>query len=85
MVPSRPDGQDENVTWYVGNPQYNRHSIGIEIEDYVNNTIRPDSLYDKLPKLVIWLDYNYSSISLKHIDGMAPSNPLEGPRVIGHS
>ena len=74
----------KDFAWHAGNLQYNRHSIGIEIEGYVNETIWPDSLYDKLSKLLIWLANQYN-ISLKHIDGIAPPNPNEDSGIIGHS
>ncbi len=74
----------KDVAWHAGNLQYNRHSIGIEIEGYVNETIWPDSLYDKLSKLLVWLADQYN-ISLKHIEGIAPPDPLKDSGIIGHS
>ncbi|RLE70658.1 MAG: hypothetical protein DRJ45_04855 [Thermoprotei archaeon] len=47
-----------HIAWHAGNWEYNKHSIGIEIEGYVNKTVWPESLYKKIPiDLVMLIRY----------------------------
>jgi len=73
----------KDIAWHAGNWEYNKHSIGIEIEGYVNKTIWPDTLYENLARLIKYLSQKYN-ISIKHISGIAPPNPFSDSGIIGH-
>lgn len=61
---------DQDTAWHAGNAKYNRQSIGIELEGFMERGFFPDTMIDKLVELMAYLCDTYKiPRDRKHIIG----------------
>jgi N-acetyl-anhydromuramyl-L-alanine amidase AmpD/predicted secreted protein len=75
---------DRDIAHHAGNWEYNKHSIGIEHEGYVNDpNSYTEAMYQASANLVRWLVQKYN-IQVIHPVEIAPSSPTTSTGIIGH-
>lgn len=76
---------DKDIAYHAGNYQYNKYSIGIELEGYAKDSNSfTRAQYAATTKLVMWLCQEYN-IPFEHYSGsIAPAKPTAGKGIIGH-
>ena len=76
--------RNEDIAWHAGNWEYNKHSIGIEHEGYVNDlNSYTEAMYQASANLVRWLAQKYN-IQVIHPVEVVPSSPTTSTGIIGH-
>ena len=62
--------QDTDTAWHAGNGAYNRRSIGIELEGFIERGYFPDMMMGSLAKLILYLAKEYNvEVSRQRIIG----------------
>lgn len=82
--------REKDVARHAGNPSYNRTSIGIEHEGYVEDTASfTDALYRSSARLTVYIAYKYGiPVDRRHIIGHSevpnPNDPSRYGGASGH-